>query len=637
MTNFTTCPRCAQLNVQYLKEESTHVRCTGCGVGWRIDDVNEGRGFTTIEQLIALLRQPDNGASVLIGAVSSGELQDYLVTRRSLSKTLRASLEDVFERLHNTPSLALFVLRHTLTDDALEISSGLAIHDITEVFPAVRPGADGREAVLRGLRDLIADGRLGEWLQLQLTDGVEQVVSIMEAVRRRYPQEMELPLFALLWQLGADIGFPYDGAWAQDSKQLASWIGRDAAHRERGLDLLDRGWIPAWLGWEEPDQFSDILSIELSRGARAETLLWILDPELPGPEVVPDRRTLGISLPEAGPETTFSVTLQPQGNGHAWGEVDLLGATTGITLVTHTFDGTPAIISVRVTPAALHGNPPRDLALVVRVRGPRADQTLTIPIRLTLRPPLGTLLRRVLTAGLVVAAVMSALWILKGSSPTSPSRVDSQPVPPPVSRYSLIGNGIVKKNATGQMLTRLPVAYYKTHSEAIGVCRDLTLGGYSDWELPSKENILQFEGVAGDLGMSFVDFFGGPDICGSHRPAAKIWILDSKNGWGFGFGCPTGRQERASPPAYTGAVICSRTGNVTVERTPPIVARPPAQVITDVERTTIHKPVEPPTTTLKIEPKNDKPENVSTAKILPHKKSIPEGCLVVPGGEVECF
>jgi serine/threonine protein kinase len=252
------------------------------------------------------------------------------------------------------------------------------------------------------------------------------------------------------------------------------------------------------------------------------------------------------------------------------------------------------------------------------------------------RDPATVALKGLTLSGIgLVGLVLLGSWSLSYVFDSPP---ESQSESPQVSRYSLVENGsVVMKKATGQMLTRLPVAYHKTHSEAIGFCRDLRLGGYNDWELPSNEHILQFEGVADDLAMSFVDLFGGPDICGSHRPAASIWIRESKDGWGFSFSCPGGRLGRAVPPSFSGAVICYRSGSTTVGRTPPIIENLPTRPVPSAEKTIIHDAVAPPQAAFNEVPSNAKRENVPTPDVPVHKASIPEGCLVVPGGDVECF
>jgi hypothetical protein len=141
----------------------------------------------------------------------------------------------------------------------------------------------------------------------------------------------------------------------------------------------------------------------------------------------------------------------------------------------------------------------------------------------------------------------------------------SDPVPqsPPASshkRYSLSNEGVITKITTGQMLTRMPVAYMKTHSEAVDVCRNLNLEGYTDWEVPTQGAIVSLDRMAIELGIaSPVEFFGGPNNCGSHRLAKLIWLRETENGRGLTFECDTLRTKYITP-GFVGAVICYRSG-----------------------------------------------------------------------------
>jgi hypothetical protein len=232
---------------------------------------------------------------------------------------------------------------------------------------------------------------------------VEGVAQVLETARQRHPGEPELVLYSLLWHEVPDLGFPIDDRWAQTTKELAAWIDSDAAHRERGLDLLDRGWISAWRAAGAPQDpnidLGELVPTSLSRGARAEALLWLLDRARPGPEVVAEPASVRVDLTEDSRAVVGSVILRTRGQRHAWGDVDLRGAVPGIELVTRTFDGTAAEVSFRVIPAALHRGVPHDLALIIRVRGPREDRMLTIPIRLRVRSSPGAMVRRAFGRG----------------------------------------------------------------------------------------------------------------------------------------------------------------------------------------------------------------------------------------------
>jgi serine/threonine protein kinase len=141
--------------------------------------------------------------------------------------------------------------------------------------------------------------------------------------------------------------------------------------------------------------------------------------------------------------------------------------------------------------------------------------------------------------------------------PTSPST-------PSGNRYSLSEGGILTELATGRMLTSLPVAYKKTHAEAIDVCRNLNLEGYTGWVLPTQAAVLSLDRTITQIGFSsLVDFFGGPNNCGPGQPATNIWLSRSEDGRGLSFECNTLRTSYNSPN-LVGAVICARSDRAPV-------------------------------------------------------------------------
>nr|WP_141657224.1 hypothetical protein [Thiocapsa sp. KS1] len=349
-----------------------------------------------------MLRTPDNGFSRLAGALSSGDLQAYLETRGELGESLRGSITESLERLRTQPRLALFTLSCLLTDDPLSVTPDVEVRSLDDLVRLLAPATPGREATLAGFCALIADGRLGEWLRTRVPVGGEDTLAAMDAVLRTYPGEPDLAVYTLLWRLAPDLGFPVGDGWVKTTKELAAWIDRDDDHRTRGLDLLDRGWVGTWLlangRLDASGDLSARVPLGLTRAARAETLLWLLDPDVPGPRVLAEPARLKLSFKSSSPESTIGVTLRSEGPGYAWGSVDLQGAVPGVELLTRQFDGTPSTVSLRVRPSTMRPGVSRDLSLVIRTYGPREDHELRVPMRLRIRGS-ATAMARTTTSG----------------------------------------------------------------------------------------------------------------------------------------------------------------------------------------------------------------------------------------------
>ncbi len=395
------CPCCGNRDLAFLEPEGTHWRCLACGNGWEseamaaapspaVDTLSRlASEIRSLEQVIALLRTPDNGFSRLAGVLSTGDLQIYLETRLGLDDALRGSISESLDRLRTRPHLALFTLRYLLTDDSLDLTPRVEVRTLDDLVRVLAPAALGRESTLAGLRALSADGRLVEWLRIRAPVGGAGAVAAMDAVLGAYPGEPDLVVYTLLWRLAPDMGFPVEDGWVKTAKELAAWLDYDDDHRARGLDLLDRGWIDTWLvasgRLDAPGHLSARIPTSLTRAARAETLLWLLDPDLPGPRVLAEPARLKLSYRSSGPESTIGVTLCSEGPGYAWGSVDLQGTAPGVELLTRHFDGTPSTVSLRIRPSAMRPGASHDLTLVIRTCGPRADHELRVPMCLQVR------------------------------------------------------------------------------------------------------------------------------------------------------------------------------------------------------------------------------------------------------------
>jgi hypothetical protein len=363
----TSCPVCAEQAPESLLDDGRRLHCLTCGHVWSDPGAEHAAGSVSprrassvhgVDELIELLRGADAGLDRLGEVLRSGDLRYYLRARLDPEDPRWGQAQEVLERLGGSAPLALFALRYVLVpEDPLELAPGTVIRSPGEIVALVAPGARSREAVLAGLRALASDGRLGEWLRVRGAGGWTDAVSAMDGARRAYPKEPELAVYALLWHAAPDLGFPVDGGWVSTTKALAAWMDRDPARRERGLELLDRGWIPTWLAAkraiDDPKGLFALVDSGLTRGARAEILLNLLNPKRRAPKVTADPLRLKLRVSEASPEKSMQVILEQKGRGHAWGDISLEGDSRGLSLGSGFFDGTPATVTIKVDPAQI--------------------------------------------------------------------------------------------------------------------------------------------------------------------------------------------------------------------------------------------------------------------------------------------
>jgi hypothetical protein len=101
--------------------------------------------------------------------------------------------------------------------------------------------------------------------------------------------------------------------------------------------------------------------------------------------------------------------------------------------------------------------------------------------------------------------------------------------------YASRGNWVINDNATGLMWQRATAPGKYTWLQAVGYCDNLTLGGYSDWRLPTIQELssLVDSGIAYPGPTINTDFF--PDAVASFYWSSTASAADSTLAWSVGF------------------------------------------------------------------------------------------------------
>lgn len=378
---------------------------------------HETNALTAIEQLIALLDTPDFGLTRLRRLVGNGELAAWLDSRSGLSEPLRRRIAELFRVLSNDPARLLFALRFTLTPEApLELAPDLAIRQPDDIAHLLAAHSDRRDALIAGLCNLIDTGRLSEWLRACEFDGWQRLLRQIEDIHAAYPNEPELPGYAMAWRYAPELPLPFGTEAIADPRQLARCIDASEVERRRGEDLLARGWLRTWLvasgRLRDPAPLDAILErADLSVAARLEGTLHLLDPDLPWPDVVFEPSELDLGTIPEGDVAEGAFELCNGGRGHAWGSLRLATDTDALSVAPASFEGQQARFTVTVRADRARRGRSQQAEIRYTGNGTQATLPVTWRVGMTRRQRGQRIAGAVI--GLTLLALVAWLWIAR--------------------------------------------------------------------------------------------------------------------------------------------------------------------------------------------------------------------------------
>jgi uncharacterized protein YraI len=417
-----------------------------------LNETEVGDQFTSLEALIEVLAGPDCGLARVRGRrVRSGELLGWLETQAGLDSVQRARIQALFKRLSTNPSLLLFALRYTLTPDApLELCQGVAGRSPAELAAKLFDAWPDIESPLNALGILAASGRLPEWLRASEAPGWEEVVQKIELAHTRYPGDLDLPGWLLLWAYGAKSPFPFNVGLVETPPDLARAIDASDRSREEGLRRLDAGWIRAWLittrhitepaGWDAAVQ-----DTKIAPSVRLTAALRQLDPDRPAPALRATPAQLDFGTIRRGEQRQLELRLDTLNRESVACSLSFIGTEDGISLNTTEIEATPATLRVSVDGGALAGGRGQT-AILVNGSG----KELRVPVHFRLAPSQAAIARRFSPAVIMILLAGAGglgWWYFHnqhhhGGSPTvgpitppptpTPNTHPVEPVPTPV-------------------------------------------------------------------------------------------------------------------------------------------------------------------------------------------------------------
>lgn len=311
------------------------------------------------------------------------------------TQELLKKIHGIRKRMATNRKGALFALLFTLAPSRpLRIAGNQLIRHPAELGAAF---AKVGRPLLIGLKGILFDRSLEEWIRAAEFDQWEAMARFLERTRKDYLETPMLGAYSALWYFVPRIPFPVESQRFTRAKDLAQWIVASERNTKRGLHLLEKGWLRAWLVGTrqiEAGQLDQLLlTLDMSNPAKLEALLEILLPELEKPELEIHPRNLVFGILEEGQRRERTLQIYALGRGHLFGHIELERYGEGIGLSEFRIDGRTTEIKVTLDTIGL---PPGHYQNRLRVHTNAADRDLPIFYNIKASEGFGDWLDRIL-------------------------------------------------------------------------------------------------------------------------------------------------------------------------------------------------------------------------------------------------
>jgi hypothetical protein len=310
-----------------------------------------GEAVTTLLRLADLLEQ---GHPELAQAWDFGTIEAWIAAGQVAGERtpeLLGLLAGIRERLPHSKETALFALLHTL-DPArpLRLPQGRALQHPGELAELYR---QGHRPAVELIAQLLFSRRLEEWIRGARFHGWERDLAFVERARKDYLERQLQGAYCVLWHFVPQIPLRFDGKRIAGAADLARLIDASPERTRRGLQLMEQGWIRAWLVgtgqvWPPTELDHLLLAIDLSPEARLEEVLRLLDPSLPPPGLAAHPSTLLFGALPEGETAARTLRISGTGRGHLHGLVVLERYGEGITLDNFRIEGRTTEVGVNL-------------------------------------------------------------------------------------------------------------------------------------------------------------------------------------------------------------------------------------------------------------------------------------------------
>lgn len=307
------------------------------------------------------------------------------------------------ERLvYSQPRIVLIALLYTLDPQRpLTITRDACIHKPSDLDTLLQR----RPELAPNLHEIFDTGVFEEWLRAAEITDWEAMVNYIQDCRRRYASNDRLRSHAMIWYFCPSVPFSFANEQVAEPATLAARIERSDRTRREAIELLEQGWLAAWLvarGHVERHVIDAALAnTQADIDVRLEAVLRLLDPNLLTPAI--ECRPLKLDFGRVSVQTpkTRKITVINSTRGQLRGAATLVHDDRGVRVEPMRIQGARTVVRVTVDARGLAVGSRHETTLNVQSNG----GAVAIPIRFRACAPAGRIATRCLIAGAVSAGI----------------------------------------------------------------------------------------------------------------------------------------------------------------------------------------------------------------------------------------
>ena len=263
----------------------------------------------------------------------------------------------------------------------LDLGPGLAVASPEEMIAALVKNPEAKSVIHKLLRT----GQLEAWLEIAFPERADDLAHVAHyaALAEKQP---DLALMAVIWRFRPKTSLTYGDWKVKTPKELAALIDQEPNGWKKGLELLERGWLRAWLvstgRLRDPRPLDELMANQqLTSDATLEAVLHLLDPDLPHPEAVVDRKEVRLGHIAPGDTRTVELVFTNQGRGRLSGRLFAEGGANELMVVPQVLQGDSTLVKVICQPPDwLKSDISRQILLVADTNGGKIEIPFTYRI-----------------------------------------------------------------------------------------------------------------------------------------------------------------------------------------------------------------------------------------------------------------
>lgn len=225
----------------------------------------------------------------------------------------------------------------------------------------------------QSLQQQLYNGHLEEWIQAAQFPHWQDDVAFIKDCRLTYLEDPILGSYALRWHYHPQLGFPFGQQILTEPAQLAARIDANAHNTAKGLELLQRGWIRAWLSSSGRlddsglAAFDQLMAQDRPPAAKLEAVLHLLQPTLPHPQLQLEPAVLNFGRYTLGERKSQTVRVLNAGRGYLYGHATPLNPN--VILENYVVQGTTTVLNLTLYTLDMPPGKQRQLALQIHTNG----------------------------------------------------------------------------------------------------------------------------------------------------------------------------------------------------------------------------------------------------------------------------